>query len=189
MRAVTDDELMERVQGGDVGAFEELYDRHAPRAMRVASALCRDRETSADAVQDAFLAIWRGRDRYRPEAGSFRAWAMTVVQNKTIDLFRKETARGSATALDENVMHELIDDAPAVWEQARHHESSETLLHTLAAIPAAQREAVVLSFFGGLTHSEIAAHLSLPAGTVKGRMRLGLAKLRAAVPAELAQVS
>ena len=176
MTALTDEQLMQRMQHGDVTALDELYDRHAAAALRVARGLCGDPELAADAVQEAFLAIWRSRDRYASGRGEFRAWAMTMVRNKVIDLGRKQKIRAQSP-LDEQLVDRLADSADT-YEKAQARLEARTVLDGLAELPAEQREAIVLSFFGGLSHGAIAQRLGLPAGTVKGRLRLGLEKLR-----------
>jgi RNA polymerase sigma-70 factor (ECF subfamily) len=151
-RGQSDDALMARAQANDTAAFARLYDRHATRAFRVARAICRDIGSAEDAVQEGFLAIWRSRVTYQPGAGSFQAWAMKVVKNRALDSVR------SAEVLARS--------------------ERDALLVSLRQLPEAQAEVIVLAFYGELSHSEIAAQLDLPAGTIKGRMRLGLEKLR-----------
>ena len=185
MNTFTDEELMARVAGNDVAAFEALYDRHAARALRVARRLCSDPELANEAVQDAFLSIWRGRTRYNPASGSFASWAMTVVRNRAIDLIRKEAGGVQRTALDDDLLATLADGSAGVAELADRHERLELVRAHLDELPRPQREALVLSFYGGLSHGQIAQRLSLPVGTVKGRMRLALAKMREALAPDL----
>ena len=152
-REQSDEALMLRAQADDTDAFAALYDRHAEGAFRVARAICRDSSRAEDAVREGFLAIWRGRADYRPDAGSFRAWSMRIVKDMAIDS-AQQAAEGAAES------------------------EREELIALLQRLPEAQAEVIVLAFYGGLSHAEIAAQLDLPAGTVKGRMRLGLEKLR-----------
>ena len=169
---------MARVARDDVAAFETLYDRHAAAALRVARRLCNSPELANEAVQDAFLSIWRGRNRYNAASGSFASWAMTVVRNRAIDLIRKEAGGAARIALDDDLLATLADERDGTARLAERHEQALRVRERLDELPRAQREALVLSFYGGLSHGQIAAHLSLPVGTVKGRMRLALAKLR-----------
>jgi len=182
---VSDENLMCCVRDtADLEAYGRLYDRHASRAYRVARSVCGDVQRSEEAVQDGFLAVWRGRSRSRPMSGSgsFRAWSMTLVRRAAIDILRRESAdcRPSLRAPQ--------DDAPDVTPGASPEhdviarDEAATLRETLARLPAAQAEVIGLAFFGELSHSEVAAHLALPLGTVKGRMRLGLEKLRVDLP-------
>src|SRR3954449_792699 len=102
MNILTDEQLMVRVaEQDDVAAFEALYDRHAAAALRVARRLCNSPELATEAVQDAFLSIWRGRERYSAGSGSFPGWAMTVVRNRAIDRVRKEAGGVSRVGLGE----------------------------------------------------------------------------------------
>ena len=143
---------MRRVQRDDADAFAQLYDRYAARALRIATAICRQPDAAEEAVQEAFVAIWKRRGSYQPLPGGFAAWAMTIVHDRAADAEALQRGAGP------------IGDA----QRAR------TLL---AGLPETQREVISLAFYGELTHTEIAARLSLPPGTVKGRMRLGLQTL------------
>lgn len=176
----SDDALMARAQAGDVAAFALLYDRHCALAFRVARAICRDLGRAEDAVQEGFLAIWRSRGSYRPGTGSFQAWAMKVVKNRAIDSFRSAAVRpqtqSGASTDDPAPAADSNSDSPQDEVLARSER--DALLASLRQLPEAQAEVIVLAFYGELSHSEIATQLDLPAGTVKGRMRLGLEKLR-----------
>lgn len=144
-REQSDDTLMARVRADDTAAFALLYDRHAARALNVAQAICGDPSRAENAVQEGFLAIWRSRANYRPDAGSFHAWVVRIVKDKAEMLARDE---------------------------------QNALLTSLHRLPEEQAEVIVLALYGELTHAEIAVQLDLTADTVKGRMRLGLEKLR-----------
>ncbi|MET0558178.1 MAG: sigma-70 family RNA polymerase sigma factor [Solirubrobacterales bacterium] len=146
----SDEALMLRAQTNDADAFAELYDRHAELAYRVARAICDDSSRAEDAVKEGFLAIWRSRGDYRAGADSFLAWSMRIVMNRAIDSSRRAAAQSDR----------------------------ETLIALLGQLPDHQVEVILLAYYGELSHSEIAARLGLRSATVKGRMRLGLAKLR-----------
>jgi RNA polymerase sigma-70 factor (ECF subfamily) len=173
-----DDDLMRRVQAGDTDAFAELFDRHGARAFRVAVAICRDPGEAEDAVQDGFLAIWNSRDRYE-EASNFSGWAMKIVANRAIDSVRRRAARPRLQKGRDGVerAEEEVEARSSQRAMEAETERGEMLTH-LQFLPDAQVEVILLAFYGELTHAEIAAQLGLPAGTVKGRMRLGLEKLR-----------
>ncbi|GAC1320049.1 MAG: sigma-70 family RNA polymerase sigma factor [Thermoleophilaceae bacterium] len=173
-------ELMRRVQVGDADAFALLYDSLAPAAYRVAWSICKDEDRANDAVQDGFLSIWRCRASYRAERGSARAWAMTVVRNRSIDALRRDRSL-DRHRVDGDGVAERLHAKDNVEDEAIDRDQAEGLRDLLTTLPLAQREVVALAYFGGLTHSEIATHLALPAGTIKGRMRLGLDKLRAGI--------
>ena len=171
----SDERLMRRVQGDDTRAFEELYDRYAAPALRVARCVCHDQGRAEDAVQEGFLCLWRGRMGYRVTATSFKAWAMQIVRNRAIDSVRAEASRPSVAEQREDraePAHASVDEQVLARTEAQRMQAS------LRRLPEAQSQVITLAFFGGLTHQEIARTLSLPPGTVKGRMRLGLAKLR-----------
>ena len=170
---------MARAQDGDAAAFAALYDRHAGRAFLVARAICRDQSRAEDAVQEGFLAIWRGRAGYRPEGGSVRAWSMKIVQNRAIDAARKAATRPPPQLGDPDPDRSRADvDSVSPPGEAIASSERDYLLESLRHLPDAQAEVIVLAYYGELSHSEIAMQLELPTGTVKGRMRLGLEKLR-----------
>lgn len=175
--------LMARVQAGDTAAFEQLYDRHADRAFWVALAVCHDDGRAEEAVQEGFLAIWRGRANYRAAAGSFRAWAMKIIHNRAIDSHRTAACRPPLQRgeVSDDPRSTPVDPSRTPAEEAIARSDSQALRASLQRLPEAQAEVIVLAFFGDLTHTEIASQLNLPTGTVKGRMRLGLEKLRGQV--------
>ena len=172
---------MLRVRDDDSAeAFGELYDRHVCLALRVAGSVCRDSGRAEDAVQEGFLSIWRARGRYRPESGSVKGWMMVQVRHRAIDAVRRDAADRNRDQLALNAPPS--DTAPPSPPEAAIAQSEGAeLLASLARLPDAQSEVIMLAFYGGLTHSEIAEQLSLPPGTVKGRMRLGMHKMRAAM--------
>ncbi|MDQ3724812.1 MAG: RNA polymerase sigma factor [Actinomycetota bacterium] len=175
--APSDEALMARVQNGDTDAFAELYDRHAVSAFRVARAICRGSGRAEEAVQEGFLAIWTSRAHFRPENGSFRAWSMSIVKNRAIDSYRAAAVR-PPLQLPETQAEKPDAKSKSVQDQVVARSETDAMLLSLRKLPAAQAEVIALAFFGELSHSEIAAQLDLPPGTVKGRMRLGLEKLR-----------
>jgi RNA polymerase sigma-70 factor (ECF subfamily) len=173
---LTDAVLMREVQAGERPALGELYDRFASRAYSAALSVCHDRECAQDAVQDAFVSMWSSRATYEPARGSVAGWAMSIVRHRAIYLARH---RSVATARDEGAAQ--LDDQPApddVPADFAARAETEQMAGLLARLPPAQREVIQLGFFDGLTHEEISTRLALPRGTVKGRMRLGLRKLR-----------
>lgn len=170
---------MRRVQADDPAAFALLYDRHASLAWRVARSVLRDDARTEEAVQEGFLSMWRGRATYQPTThGSFRAWAMLTVRNRAIDSARRDAAakrapiaKAEVDAIPDPLNRSLLDGV--IFRSA-----AADLHAALRRIPEAQAEVISLAYFGGLTHTEIAAQLDLAKGTVKGRMRLGLKNLR-----------
>jgi RNA polymerase sigma-70 factor, ECF subfamily len=167
--------LMSQVKGGSVDAFAELYQRYGARAYRVAQSICHDQGQAEDAIQEAFLSIWNSRTAYQPKRGTVAAWLLTTVRHRAIDVARRDRKHASRRAAE----HTLV--AGAVADQVANREEAERLRALLTRLPDAQREVITLAFYGELSHTEIATALGLPAGTVKGRMRLGLHRLRDAI--------
>ena len=176
LAAVDDDQLMARVQAGSVDAFDVLYKRFCDRAYRVARSVCRNDGRAADAVQEAFVAIWKSRDTYDPLRGTPAAWVLTVTRYRAIDIARRDEPHAAHRAGEEQLDGTGAPDS--IVEAAEANDQARDLLTLLGQLPEAQREVITLAFYGQLTHTEIADHLGLPTGTVKGRMRLGLQRLR-----------
>jgi RNA polymerase sigma-70 factor, ECF subfamily len=176
---VGDAELMERVQADDPDAFGALFDRFKVRAYRVAYAIAHDSARAEDIVQDAFLSIWRKRASYQPKRGSVTGWLMGVVRNRAIDFTRNNGRHDRRRADEEQIDQRLQTAALSIEQTTTERDEAARLRDVLRQLPAAQREVIALAYFGELTNTEIATELSLPLGTVKGRMRLGMEKLRA----------
>ena len=178
MQKLADEDLMTLVERKDPGAFEILYDRHGGAAYSLAHRIVGDPGAAEDVTQEAFLSIWRSGARFDPARGSVRSWTLGVVRNRSIDALRRQA--GKAPKLDYD------DDAALVAQPADELTDSEAIRRETARrvrgamreLPEEQSEVIGLAYFGGFTHSEIAQMLSMPLGTVKGRMRLGLEKIR-----------
>ena len=174
---LADEELMQAVQGGDPAAFETIYDRHSAAAFSLAYRIVGTRGAAEDATQDAFLAIWRSRVRYQRDRGSVRSWILGIVHHRTIDALRRNqvhaTRRADADGIEEREAASELTDVEVIRrdEQRKVRKAIDTL-------PDAQVKVIELAYFGGFTHNQIAEMLHEPVGTVKGRMRLGLDKLR-----------
>lgn len=177
LRALTDEALMQRVDKGDALAFEVLFDRHGGSAFSVAYRMCGRRTTAEDIVQETFLSLWRRGGRYDDAKGSVRSWVLGAVHNKAIDHFRHETATTSRDVRDDDALEQLESPQRTDADAERQVEATR-VRGALDRIPLDQRRVIELAYFGGFTHTQIADMLELPAGTVKGRMRLGLVKLR-----------
>lgn len=179
-----DERLMEQVKAGNINAFGELYDRYCERAYRVAWVVCHDQGRAEDAVQEAFLFLWKGRAAYQPQRGTVAAWLLTAVRFRAIDVVRRDVKHACRRAGERT-----LNPRPTPRDIAEHvvnHEETQRLRALLTQLPDTQHEVIALAFYGELTHTEIATALGLPAGTVKGRMRLGLQKLRAGIEKEVA---
>jgi RNA polymerase sigma-70 factor, ECF subfamily len=167
---------MLRVQADDPDAFEVLFDRFTIRAYRVAYAIAAEGTLAEDIVQDAFLSVWRSRATYRSRQGSVSSWVMGCVRHRAIDSMRRDGRHGKRRADEERIDERL--HANNIEEMIGERDHAAQLRGVLATLPPAQRDVIVLAYFGELSTTEIANELSLPIGTVKGRMRLGLRKLR-----------
>jgi len=159
-------------------AFEVLYDRHGGAAYSLAYRIVGDRLAAEDVTQEAFLSIWRSNARFDRARGSVRSWVLSVVRNRAIDALRR--GAGNAPKLDHDD-ESVIEAEPAeerTETEALRRETSRELQGALRELPDDQSQVIRLAYFGGFSHSEIAEMLGMPLGTVKGRMRLGLEKIR-----------
>ncbi len=168
---------MDLVRDGDTRAFEVVFDRHSGVAFSLAYRMCGRRALAEDIVQEAFLSLWRTGARYDRTRGSVRSWVLSAVHNRAIDAFRRESIREGKTIADDG-LSERIEEPVRTAEEVERRDEAHQIRTALDSLPGEQRRVIELAYFGGFSHSEIAELLSLPAGTVKGRMRLGLSKLR-----------
>lgn len=177
LAALRDEELMALVLRRQEAALGALYDRYIRLVYAVALRITGDRETAEEVVQDVFQSIWQTAGSFQPGVGSFSAWLLGIARHRAIDATRskRERARAREQALD--------TDRSAGAESHLDDEVARRMLRdavreALDALPASQRQAIELAYYGGLTRAEIAARLNEPLGTVKTRLRLGLLKLR-----------
>ncbi|HTA05222.1 MAG TPA: RNA polymerase sigma factor [Solirubrobacteraceae bacterium] len=168
---------MELVARNDSEAFEVVLERHADAAFSLAYRICGRRTVAEDVAQEAFLSLWRSGTRYDRTRGSVRTWALGIVHNRAVDALRRSSVHDRRRASDEGIEETL--EAPERTDlQAIEHAASKQVREALAELPDEQRRVIELAYFGGFTHVEIASMLDTPVGTIKGRMRLGLQKLR-----------
>ena len=177
LRSLADEDLMALVHEGEPRALEVIFDRHGGPAFSLAYRMCGRPSMAEDIVQDAFLQLWRSRGRYDHSRGSVRSWVLGIVHNRAIDAFRHQTATASRDVVDDDAAARLPASERTESEVERRDDARQVRT-ALTGLPAEQRQVIELAYFGGFTHSEIAQMLDLPSGTVKGRMRLGLSKLR-----------
>lgn len=177
----SDAALLREARAGDAAAFAAVYARHAAAAHALAQRMLSTRAAADDVVQESFLALWRT-DAYRPEQGSLRAFLLQIVRNRAIDVLRADRRRQLDRVGDEALAARL-PAADRVDDAVERRETRRLVRAAVAGLPAAQHDAVRLAYFAGLTHSEIASRLQEPIGTVKGRIRLGLRKLRTEIDA------
>ncbi|MCA1700545.1 MAG: sigma-70 family RNA polymerase sigma factor [Actinobacteria bacterium] len=179
---LADDELLALIGRGDARAFEIIYERHSGQVFSLANRICSDRASAEEATQDAFLALWRSAGSYEASRGSCRTWILGIVRNRAIDALRRGGRHDRQRATDEGLEERLRSPLSTEGEVTRREQGKE-VQEALRELPPAQRRVIELAYFGGLKHTEIASLLGEPIGTVKGRMRLGLTKLRPLVVA------
>jgi RNA polymerase sigma-70 factor (ECF subfamily) len=174
---LADEDLMQLMRQGDAQAFEVIYERHANAAFSLAYRMTGRRGAAEDVVQEAFLSLWRTGARYDRSRGSVRTWVLGIVHNRAIDSLRRNLRHDTRRASDEGI-EERFEAKERTDVQAAHSEEAAEVRTALDTLPDEQSKAIELAYFGGFSHSEIATMLETPIGTVKGRIRLGLEKLR-----------
>jgi RNA polymerase sigma-70 factor (ECF subfamily) len=167
---------MARLVAGELDALEGLYERHGTMAYSIALRITGDPGTAEDVVQEAFLGAWRNAARYVDGRGSVKTWLLAIVHHRAIDSIRRRRQTTFLPEPEETVPEALT--LPDLWGDVSAGLDRDAIATALDGIPAAQREAIDLAYFGGLTQVEIAQRLGLPLGTVKSRQRLGLLALR-----------
>jgi len=173
---LADEDLMSLMDGGDAGAFAALYDRHSRAGYSLAYRMMGEKQAAEDLTQDAFLKVWRSAGGYRSERGSVRTWILSIVHNRGIDQIRSlASRRRTQDRVEQSAPRSQPSEAFAEAWRNRQREQIRGALNTL---PEEQLKILELAYFSGYTHVEISNLLDLPLGTVKGRMRLGLKKIR-----------
>jgi RNA polymerase sigma-70 factor (ECF subfamily) len=174
--SLADEELISLVGAGDAGAFAALYGRHRRAAYSLSYRMAGEKQAAEDLAQDAFLKVWRSAGTYRAQKGSVRTWILTVVHNRGVDRFRS-SARRRRTREEAEALAPGTQPSEAFSEAWANHQR-DRLREALRDIPRDQHEVLALVHFSGLNKAEVSERLGLPLGTVKGRARLGLRKLR-----------
>ncbi|MBV9310017.1 MAG: sigma-70 family RNA polymerase sigma factor [Solirubrobacterales bacterium] len=177
LSGLPDPRLLELACKGKPEAFEVLYDRHSGIAYSLASRICGASGLAEDVVQEAFLSVWRGCDRYDPRRGQVRSWLLGIVHNSAIDRMRRSSVHERRRASSEGI-EERLEAPERTDEEVVDREQAKAVRSALATLPEEQRRVIELAYFDGLTHTQIATTLEQPVGTIKGRMRLGLLKLQ-----------
>jgi RNA polymerase sigma-70 factor (ECF subfamily) len=178
LQRLGDEDLMPLVGRKDPAAFEVFYDRHGGAAYSLAHRIVGNPALAEDVTQEAFLSIWRSKAGFDRTRGSVRAWALGIVRNRAIDALRREASRGPRLDYDDEGVLERRAAPERTDEEALRRETARSLRGALDELPTDQSKVIELAYYGGFTHSEIAEMLGMPLGTVKGRMRLGLEKIR-----------
>jgi RNA polymerase sigma-70 factor (ECF subfamily) len=175
----TDRAWMERLATGDLGALDELYEQYGAMAFSIAYRITGDRSAAEDVVQDAFLGAWSNAARYVDSRGTVRTWLLSIVHHRAIDTIRRRRPTVELPDSEASLPDTLT--LPDTWADVALRLDREAVQGALTSISDVQREAIELAYFGGLTQTEIAERTGVPLGTVKGRLRLGLQGLRAAL--------
>jgi RNA polymerase sigma-70 factor, ECF subfamily len=175
---LADEELMPLVGDRDPDAFEVLYDRHGGAAYALAYRIVGSRPVAEEVTQEAFISIWRSGARFDAARGSVRSWLLTVVRHRAIDFLRSRAGRAPKLDFDDDTALKQRPAKERTEAEALQRETAAELRGALGKLPGEQSQVIELAYFGGFSHSEIAQILGLPMGTVKGRMRLGLEKIR-----------
>jgi RNA polymerase sigma-70 factor, ECF subfamily len=169
--------LLERIQMGDEEALIELHRRYVNLVYSVAYRILDEQMAAEEVTQDTFMRLWNKSASYDPEKGRFITWLLTVTRRLAIDLLRQRQRREPRAGML------FMDEDPTLWENLLSVDEGDlrrTLVATLRDLPTEQRELIELVYFGGMSHNDIAESLSIPLGTVKTRIRLGMQKLRSA---------
>ena len=172
----TDVELLADVASGRLGAFEALYDRHRSIAYSIALRITADPTAAEDVVQDAFIGAWRNAARYVEARGSVKTWLLAIVHHRAVDAIRRRRPTTELPAAEETTPAAFT--LPDIWPEVVARLDAQTARAALATLSDAQRAALEMAYFGGLTKREIAERTGTPLGTIKSRMRLGLLALR-----------
>jgi RNA polymerase sigma-70 factor, ECF subfamily len=171
---LSDEALVALAARSEQPALAELYDRFGRAAYGLAYRVLRDEALAEDAVQEAFLTVWRTAARFLPERGKASTWIMTLVHRRAVDLVRREERRRADTlerAPEQEAGHTVDEEA---WLRLQR----ERVQTALTKLPDQQREAIELAYYGGFTQSELAERLGQPVGTIKSRMFNGLTRMR-----------
>jgi RNA polymerase sigma-70 factor, ECF subfamily len=173
---LADEDLISLVEAADAEAFATLYDRHSRAAFSLAYRMMGERQASEDLTQDAFLKVWRGASSYRADRGSVRTWILSIVHNRGIDQIRSQASRRRT---QDKVEASAPRSQPSeAFAETLRNSQRDQVREALNTLPPEQLKILKLAYFSGYTHVEISDLLGLPLGTVKGRLRLGLKKIR-----------
>jgi RNA polymerase sigma-70 factor, ECF subfamily len=180
VRALADEDLIPMMARGDARAFEALYERHSGAAYSLAHRMVGKQAMAEDVIQEAFINLWRSGAHYDRGRGSVRTWILGIVHHRAIDALRRSSVHSKRRSDDETAA-ERLESPERVEEDVARRDEASIVRGALDVLPADQLKVIELAYFGGFTHTEIADMLESPIGTVKGRMRLGLKKMREAL--------
>jgi RNA polymerase sigma-70 factor (ECF subfamily) len=180
---ITDEELLDRIRDRDISALDQLYERYSRATFALAYRMLSNRETAEEVVQDAFLSVWRQAETYKTGVGRVRPWLLSIAHHRAIDRMRRVRERVPNASLDEAWMK---PDTTDTFGEVYRGLQREQIRAALAQLPREQRVAIDLAYFNGNTFVEIAEMMSVPVGTVKSRVRLGLEKMKGLLDGALA---
>jgi RNA polymerase sigma-70 factor (ECF subfamily) len=175
---LADEELMPLIGEKDPEAFEVFYDRHGGVAYSLAYRIVGEKAAAEDVTQEAFISIWKSGARFDRARGSVRSWMLSIVRNRAIDALRSRAGKAPKLSFDDDAILEQRPSEELTDDEAMRRETATELRGALGELPGEQSKVIELAYFGGFSQSEISRMLGVPLGTVKGRMRLGLEKIR-----------
>jgi RNA polymerase sigma-70 factor, ECF subfamily len=175
---LADEELMPWIAKKDPEAFEVFYDRHGGAGYSLAYRILGDRTAAEDCIQEAFISIWKSGARFDRTRGSVRSWTLSIVRNRAIDALRSKAGKAPKLTFDDDAILEARPAEEHTEAEVLSQETADEVRGAISQLPADQSKVIELAYFGGFSQSEIAGMLNVPLGTVKGRMRLGLEKIR-----------
>lgn len=175
---LADEELMPLIGAKDPEAFEVFYDRHGGVAYSLAYRIVGEKAAAEDVTQEAFISVWRSGARFDRTRGSVRSWMLSIVRNRAIDALRSRAGKAPKLTFDDDAVLEQRPSGELTEEEAMRRETATEIRGALGELPGEQSKVIELAYFGGFSQSEISRMLGVPLGTVKGRMRLGLEKIR-----------
>ena len=175
---IGDEELLAGLAAGRLEALDVLYERYKTMAYGIARRITGDDSLAEDVVQEAFLGAWRNADRYVAGRGSVKTWLLAIVHHRAIDAVRRRKPASELPQEAEGMRTPEPLTLPDVWGEVAGRLDAGAVQTALTALPALQREALELAYFGGLSQTEIAERTGVPLGTVKSRVRLALVAMR-----------
>jgi RNA polymerase sigma-70 factor, ECF subfamily len=181
MDSEQDRQCLERVRQGDTRALAELYDRYTPLLYPVVLRILRSGAEADDALQEAWLQVWKRSATYDPKRGSVAAWLLTVARTRALDRYRSLAARGRA---ESKVDPDPVNAPADPQADATRGQIGERVREAMASLEPRQREVIEIAYFQGLSQSEIAEKIGAPLGTVKSWTRQALTRLREMLPQE-----
>lgn len=184
---LADEELMPLIGAKDPEAFAVFYDRHGGVAYSLAYRIVGEPGAAEDVAQEAFISVWRSGARFDRARGSVRSWMLSIVRNRAIDSLRAGAgSKAPKLTFDDDAVLEQRPAEELTEEEAMRHETASEVRGALGQLPGDQSKVIELAYYGGFSQSEIAEMLGVPLGTVKGRMRLGMEKIRGEIAEGLA---